>query len=526
MRFEFVARWKLVSAICAIQVVGSIVLAQTGSLYDQAASAIRQGAPANALPLLDQLLTSSPNDVKARNLRGIALMTLDRRTEAETEFKKALALAPDFVPVLKNLSLNELALSKRAEAEVHLKRLLELAPRDPVAHLYLAEITFSKKQFPQAAALYEQSGGLESKDPLTTLHFAQTLLKLKQSEKAESVIQQLPSDAPAALHFEAGMALAEAERYPAAVKEFEAAQAEYSDPYKVGFNLALTSEKARDFETAIRVGEQMLTKGLERSELDNLLATAYEQTGQTQKAYDALRKATQIDPKDESNYLDLIALALQHQNLDLSLQIAEIGLSNIPKSYRIELEKGAVLALAGRPTDAESEFLKATKISPTANVPYIAVAMVQIQSGKLTEAIDLLRSRRKSLPDDYLVNLYLGEALSRKGVAPNTAEDGEAERALRQAARANPQSATPHILNGKLLFARGDLTKAASEFEDALKLNPRDSSPAYQLALIYRKQGNDSRADSMLNLFNKNKETNQADPLTSNLLDVVRGPAR
>src|SRR3954453_10839255 len=152
--------------------------------------------------------------------------------------------------------------------------------------------------------------------------------------------------------------------------------------------------------------------------------------------------------------------------------------------------------------------------------------MVRIQSGKLTEAIDLLRSRRKLLPNDYLVNLYLGEALSRKGVEPNTVEDRETEEALTRAERANPESSTAHALHGKLLFARSDLSAAATHFEQALKLNSRDSSPAYQLGLIYRKQGDNARADAMLDLFGKNKGTKQEEALTSNLLDLVRSPTR
>jgi hypothetical protein len=59
-----------------------------------------------------------------------------------------------------------------------------------------------------------------------------------------------------------------------------------------------------------------------------------------------------------------------------------------------------------------------------------------------------------------------------------------------------------------------------------LKLNPHDSSPAYQLGLIYRKQGNNARADAMLELFSRSKGTREDESLTSNLLDVVRSPTR
>ncbi len=336
-------------------------------------------------------------------------------------------------------------------------RFFRVSAHDPIAHLYLAEIAFSRNQFSRALHLYQEADGLEAKDPLIALHFAQTLLNQNQPQNAQTVALKIPSSAPAAIQFQTGILLSKLEDYKAAAKAFELAKGSYPDPYQVGFNLVLTSEKARDFDRAVQVGEELVAKNYRTSELLNLLATAYEQIGQTQKAYDMLRTATDIDPSDESNYLDLIALAIQHKNMDLALNICDIGSNNIPGSYRLALAKGAALALAGRPSDAEAIFLKATQSAPKEDAPFAALAMVQIQSGKLAKAIDVLRSRKAASPKSYLVNLYLGEAFSRRGVEPNTAEDAEADQALQQAERANPEAAAPHALRGKLLFARGDL---------------------------------------------------------------------
>ena len=84
------------------------------------------------------------------------------------------------------------------------------------------------------------------------------------------------------------------------------------------------------------------------AELYNLLSRSYEAAGRTQQAYDSLRSAAQIDPKDERNYIDLMALCMDHENWELSLKISEIALNFVPSAYRVRLQRGAVFAMMGQ----------------------------------------------------------------------------------------------------------------------------------------------------------------------------------
>src|SRR5262245_35686158 len=87
--------------------------------YQAAVSFVQQGQFDRAFPVLQRILDRSPNDLKARNLMGIALSAAGRREEANEHFKKVLALEPKFVPALKNLALNELAIGKTQDARGH-----------------------------------------------------------------------------------------------------------------------------------------------------------------------------------------------------------------------------------------------------------------------------------------------------------------------------------------------------------------------------------------------------------------------
>jgi len=266
--------------------------------YATAMTEAREGRFSEAIPILEKLLSQSPGDSKARNLLGIALMNTARREEARAQFQKALAIDSNFLPALKNLAIDEMALGLAAEAEGHFLRLLKSTPDDPVAHLYLGEIEFGKAigaglRPAQALEHYRHSGGLHLKDPAVALHFARAALAAGETPEAEQALAALPAE-DYQRQFEAGILLSEAHRFAAAASHFERA-AKGPDRYAAAFNFTLVEFDAGNFATAIASGAE-LARTNPTAELYNLLSRAYEASGKTQPAYDALRTATKLEP--------------------------------------------------------------------------------------------------------------------------------------------------------------------------------------------------------------------------------------
>ena len=474
---------------------------QSQTDYTTAAADVKEGRAAQAIPLLEGILSASAGDLKARNLLGIAFLNTGRNEEAATQFKKALQTDPGFHPALKNLAVAEIALGRQQEAKLHFTQLLKASPNDPVAHLYLGEIGFAEHRYAEAVAHYLQSGGMHLKDPAVTLHFAKSALESKQPQAAELALEQLPGDA-AQLNFDAGVLLSEAKRFDAAARHFQLAQNGYPDPYQVGFDLTLIYVNGGNYTAAIRTGEH-LAKQYRKGELYNLLSRAYEASGKTQEAYDALRTATELDPQDENNYIDLMSLTVAHENWELSLEISDIALSHIPASGRVHLLRGAVFAMQGRLDDASREFLDAARLDTQSSLPSVALALLRLDMKQPAEAAEVLRARRAQNTKDYRVDWYLAEALNQQGAEPGTAAEREAMEALGEAVRLNPAVAGPRVLLGKMLVKRGEPDRAAREFEAALKLQPNEVTAAYQLALIYRKAGNAKRAEELMAMVGK-----------------------
>jgi tetratricopeptide (TPR) repeat protein len=266
----------------------------------------------------------------------------------------------------------------------------------------------------------------------------------------------------------------------------------------------------------------LVARGNRKAELYNLLSQAYEHAERTKEAYDALRAATLADPQDESNYIDLMVLCGTHQNFDLSLEISDVAIRLIPQSYRVRLQRGVVLAMQGRFEDAEQEFLIASQLADKISLPLVALALVRMQMNHLPEAIDVLRARRKVNREDYLVNWFLGEALSRDGAAPGSPEESEAVAALEDAVRIKPNVGAPRTLLGKFLVKRGQLDRAAENFEKSLQLDPDDTTAAYQLATLYRKKGNTQRAQELFDKVSQAKSEDHDQFTQRNLVRILR----
>jgi tetratricopeptide (TPR) repeat protein len=487
----------------------------------QAAGLIERRQFDRAMVLINGVLKTSPQNTQALNLLGLALTATGKLEQANAQFEKAIKSDPKFYPALKNQALNELSLGQVEEAQRHLEQVLTLAPDDAGANLSVAEIYFHQKQYKGATEHYLKTQGLFLRSTRTILDFAQSCFDSDQAALAAGALESLPADADAKAHFQAGLMLAQIERYDSAAQQFDLARKDYPDPYEVGFNLTLANVRARKYPQAIQTAQDLISRGYRKAELYNLLSEALEANGQTIQAYDALRTATRIDPQDENNYLDLIALGVDHANFDLALDIANIGLHNIPGSFRLTMQRGAALAFRGQIREAQADFETAAKLDPNSNLPYFALCMALMQTDQAAKALELLRQRLARSPDDYLLLYALGESLDRARAAGSVSED-EAVRALERSVELNPSLTPARMLLGKFYLRRDDVDRAIAELEKALELDPTDLTPCYQLSQAYRRKGDQKRADELLAKFQQFRDEDREKHINRNLLKLLR----
>jgi tetratricopeptide (TPR) repeat protein len=496
------------------------------SIYEQAASYIQRGQAPSAIELLRPHLAQSPRDAKALTLLGMALSVTDRHKEAREYFQKALAADPKFLPALRFLAVEEVTLGQLAQAKSHLEQVFRMAPSDPISRLTMAQVEFAGKNYAAAIDNYARSGELYLRDPPNLLRFAQAYAELKQTGKAADLLQRMPASADGATHFGAGVLLAALQEYPNAIREFELAKDRYNNPYDAGFNLMLAYLKAGRAADAVRTGEELVNRGHRKAELYDILGQAYERSGRTKEAYEALRTAAGIDPTYAASYLDLIALCIAHRNYDLGLEIADIGVRRLPDSDRLHLQRGIVLAMKEQFSEARGEFETAVRLAPSKGLPSVSLALILLQMDQPADAVKILRRRVEAGSADYLVLWFLGEGLNRSGAAVDSPEAKEALDAVSRSVALQPDVPQSRILLAKLLATRGELDLAMKHLSRALELDPDNVTATYQLAQVLQRKGDRARAKELFAKVSKAKAEEREQFTRGGLQHIIRVGSR
>src|SRR5207253_6369669 len=80
----------------------------------------------------------------------------------------------------------------------------------------------------------------------------------------------------------------------------------------------------------------------------------------------AFRKATELDPKNEENYIDLASLCRDHQSFEVAADVVNVGIANIPDSAALYTLRGAIAAQTSNVEQAAADFERANRLKPDA----------------------------------------------------------------------------------------------------------------------------------------------------------------
>src|SRR6266567_5609744 len=158
----------------ALRWVGAIAL-----FFSLSWALVAQSAPANVAGVVDalrmrrygdalqqcaQLLKTDPESPKLWTLRGVALENTDRASEALESYKKALKIAPDYVPALEAAAQLEYK-AQSDNALPLLRRIVQIQPENPTAHAMLGVVEHRMQQYAECAQDFEHAGDLTHSQP-------------------------------------------------------------------------------------------------------------------------------------------------------------------------------------------------------------------------------------------------------------------------------------------------------------------------------------------------------------------------
>jgi tetratricopeptide (TPR) repeat protein len=424
-----------------------------------AAVAVSAHQNAQALHLLEPLLKTHPQDPSLWTLRGMALDTSEQTKESIDSFDKALSIDKSYLPALKGASQTAY-LHGDPRASQYVRRLLAVAPANEVANAMAAAIAYDAKDFAGAIQYFERSGDEVIKNSIALAEFADCLSRQERWSQASQVLAR-------------GLQL-----HPVSVQ--------------IKYNLALVEMRDHRSTEAIHVLEPLA--GTKDSQLLNLLASAYAQTDRPDDAFRTLGDAILISPTDESNYLDLAILCLEHNQENRSVVAASAGISKIPNAATLYLIRGVAYAQLADYENAEKDFSMAARIDPNQSHSTIAMSMLYSDRNQIDKEKALLAQQLKTTPNDAVANYLMADILLREGAEPGHPQFEEARIDLAKSLAAKPDSAEAQILMGTLCQQENKLPEALDHLNLALKVEPDNRSALDHELMLLRKLHRNSEA--------------------------------
>lgn len=282
-----------------------------------------------------------------------------------------------------------------------------------------------------------------------------------------------------------------------AIPHLLAAQRAGLDPYAVGVNLGICYLGTDQYRQAISVLQSLDASGLGNATVDNLLSQAYIANGQSSEALRAFLRAAAFDPKDEKPYDYLADACTDHQQYELGLQIVSHGLTQLPDSARLHYEKALFLSELGSFGEAKADFDRAAQLAPNSYIGYLAQVQKALYEGDLPAADKILHQAIQAGNRDYRTLSLLGTVLLHEGVIPGQPQFAEAQSALEESAREQPDYPSTQIALGQIDLMQGNAKEAVVHLEIGRRLEPENASVYANLANAYEMLGERSRARAM-----------------------------
>jgi Flp pilus assembly protein TadD len=454
---------KLIAVLVCLLGLGVLPVHGAPATRREVAVALSARQYAQALRLLAPLLRASPKDASLWTLRGVALDGQGHTRESLASFHHALALDGSFLPALEGAAQTAY-LHNDPKALGYVENLLAHAPENEVANAMAGALTYQSHECGRSVAYYEKSKEQVYRDRRAVDEYADCLLKQQQTEQGVAVLSRA------------------AELYPESVQ------------FK--YNLAVAQLQNHQPGQAVDVLSPLST--VKDADLLNLLALAYEQAKRPDDAFRVLESAIEINPLDETNYLDLAILCLEHNQEQRSVLAATAGIARIPKASSLYLIRGVAYAQLAKYDKAESDFMTAAELDPNQPHSTIAMSLLYSDRNELEKEKALLTKQLTVTPNDAVTNYMLADLLIRSGALPHQPNFDKALMHLGRSLAAKPDSAEAQILMAKLLTQDGNYADALSHVEVALKVEPNDQSALNRKFVLLHKLHRDAEATQVL----------------------------
>lgn len=474
--------------------------------FHEAKVAFAKGDAKRARELTLPLLRSGDQNLGLLQLAGAVELKLKAPVRAESLLGKAVALAPSAPVPRLMLAQALMANAQAAKALQVLRPLLEGdAPMQPAlllaarAALVQGDARSADALFARAAQLYPDSGELAqaravsrarksltdssleelasvvdtTSDRTSQLILVSARLARGQVKEARALLADLTAKAPNdpfPLELAGRVALKQGD-LPLATQHFKAALALEPTHYPAIAGLAGIDLAAGKTAQALERLEALL-----KQEPDHLLALMamaeiHERSPEGQaEAVRLLERAAQAHPENRGPTELLVEHWMKRQKFEAAATAARQGLNARQDDPGLLSLLGKAQVAAGQTQQAVSTYTRLASLQPKSPDPWLSVADIHLNQGRLPAAIDAAAKARQIAPQSLPVLRMVA------GLAVRAKRFDQALAAAKDVQNAQPDDAAGYLIEGEVKLLDGE--EVAAERVLRLAMDKRDASEA------------------------------------------------
>jgi len=428
--------------------------------YDKALAKLKEGRPAEALPLLEAARERQPSD-------------------------------PD---VLYNLAGCYFSLNRSDEGVRMAEELARQNSRDPAVLLAAASLLTEHGSPAKAAEMLTAADALAPGNPLVLNSLASAQLKAGDMGGAATSLERLLSNLRRTLSPETRATLASASQ--------TAATLQAADPTSVRLGMLaaefdLTAERPAE---ALETLRPLAAAAVRDPDYYKLLALADTRLHRLPEAIAAGRSALQLAPTRQDLLVNLAGVYQMARDNEAAIRLLQDAVRRGEASPEIYFALALSQFNFGSYEDAVRSCDRALTIDPKFDRAALLKGRSYEKLSKRGEAIEWLGRALKLNPACEYCRYELASTLIAENRLP------EAEPLLRQVVATTPSNVSAQYELGKLLDARGETADALAALHAAVAADPDQDKAWYLLGRIYARKGDKVQAEHAMAAVKEIKE--------------------
>lgn len=484
------------------------------------------GRDAEADKELAQLKAWAVIEPRASYLRGSLAGRKGDAVTANAEFADAVGLIDAMTPALRLASepllmagaLSHRALGNLEKAREYLEAVLGRNGRHYAAQLLLASILVEAGEYPRALVMLESLQRVTPNEPTVLTMLGTVNLARKQYAQAAELFERAAVLNPTGEAVrELGFSQLALGQDKLGLANLEKAFARNNSDLRAGIQLATIYARQGQNNKAVQIAEAIVKKDPANLAMVNFMGNIKGRVRDMRGAREAFTQVVSKDPKFRPGIINLSWLDIEEGRFDEARQRLQQALTSRTDDPDLLFQLGTLEMRAKRYPEALAQWKRADDLQRGDPRSGLATVDLLASQRQAPAALVAAKSLVGKYPDNVNVHLALARAHAGNGEMPL------ARQALQEATRLAGFDPNQQVMIGRLQLAMGNVDGAAYNASKALQARADDVGALVLQVEIEARRGNAAALDAAIKTLNAKHPGSVAALLTAANVALSRG---